>query len=694
MRRASSTNRSKRSSVPPSGRRSSATAWKIASATTSAPSGRATAAKNDFDGSARWLTAKTATMTADRRSRARRIWRLPRSRPQDGAARTGEEACLEQQRHDLRLADRTAVEALDREPLRAAALHMLDESGERRAQPRLVRLAQRHERAAAALDEQCRFTAEQHHVRACNARGARAGALRPRQCRAVRLRRIRGGQHERLRLVSLARTQLAQALDRAGRRKLRAAEALDEVAATADAQRLEIAQLAVHGAVAAGDSLAADAVARDDALPLEQELSESAPVRPVREQPCRRRPAALRRRDVGGALPGEAARPHSLLLLRGMAPSRAQRRPRIVGHVARPDELPQCGQGGLGLEIRCSEQVEPEKRLAIERCADRVDRIAFARGYARRCAERGCVFAEEDRDAVETGADPDDLAGCAELIELRGLIPGNTARQHLRLPQRHRQREPLQRHERLAQRRATVDPVPRRQEPAERALLGRLDLAAKRGERRATQTAEDIGVAPFALAAARPQLSAHELLLVLEREQLRLDVAAEMVVRLPRRERTATARKAQNERAQRRVVRLQEDVGEPTGRHHAERVAVSPRVLCGDQPLLRPDARAECAPLRLEHRGVRLVELARPQIAAETQQVVELVGVPRIGTERTLDLRNGVRVEQVAELLLAEQLAQQVAVERERLRPPLRRRRVVLVHVRRDVVEEQTRGVR
>src|SRR6266545_4976059 len=364
MRRASSTNRSKRSSVPPSGRRSSATAWKIASATTSAPSGRATAAKNDFDGSARWLTAKTATMTSNRRPRARRIWRLPRSRPQDGAA-----------------------------------------------QPRLVGLAQRHERAAAALDEERRLAAEQHHVRACNARGARAGALRPRQCRAVRLRRIRGGQHERLRFVSLARTQLAQALDRAGRRKLRAAEALDEVAAAADAQRLEVAQLAVHSAVAAGDSLAADAVARDDALPLEQELGESAPVWPVRKQPCRRRPAALRRRDVGGALPGEAARPHSLLLLRGIAPSRAQRRPRIVGHVARPDELPQCGQGGLGLEIRCSQQVEPEKRLAIERRADRVDRIAFARGYARRCAERGCVFAEEDRDAVETGADPDDLAG-------------------------------------------------------------------------------------------------------------------------------------------------------------------------------------------------------------------------------------------------------------------------------------------
>src|SRR5262249_37489771 len=42
----------------------------------------------------------------------------------------------------------------------------------------------------------------------------------------------------------------------------------------------------------------------------------------------------------------------------------------------------------------------------------------------------------------------------------------------------------------------------------------------------------------------------------------------------------------------------------------------------------------------------------------------------------------------------AEQLPQQVAVEREGLRTPLRRRRVVLVHVGGDVVEEQRRGER
>ena len=73
---------------------------------------------------------------------------------------------------------------------------------------------------------------------------------------------------------------------------------------------------------------------------------------------------------------------------------------------------------------------------------------------------------------------------------------------------------------------------------------------------------------------------------------------------------------------------------------------------------------------------------------------MELVGVPRAAGELPLDLGDRVRVEQVAQLLLAEQLAEQVAIERQRLRPPLGRRRVVLVHVGRDVVEEERGRVR
>src|SRR5206468_1729451 len=110
-------------------------------------------------------------------------------------------------------------------------------------------------------------------------------------------------------------------------RKLRTAEPLHEVAAPAGAERLERAQLAVHRAVAAGDSLGADGVAGHDAVPLEQELRERAPVGlGTREEPRRERPASLRRRRTVRAPPGEAPRP-PVRPRRLVAPLGAQRRP-------------------------------------------------------------------------------------------------------------------------------------------------------------------------------------------------------------------------------------------------------------------------------------------------------------------------------------------------------------------------------
>ena len=145
---------------------------------------------------------------------------------------------------------------------------MGNQLGERNAQPLVFRFAERDERATAAFDVQCRLTAEEDDLRARDARGPRPRPLRPREHGAVRLGRIGGRKDERVRL--LLRTQLAQPLDRTWERELRTAETLDEIAAPAHTNRLERFQLAVDRAVAAGDSLAADAVARDDSLPLEQ----------------------------------------------------------------------------------------------------------------------------------------------------------------------------------------------------------------------------------------------------------------------------------------------------------------------------------------------------------------------------------------------------------------------------------------
>src|SRR5207302_535398 len=105
---------------------------------------------------------------------------------------------------------------------------------------------------------------------------------------------IRRGEDERLRLVALARPELAQPLDRSAESELGAAESFDEVAATARSERLERLQLAVHRAVAAGDSLRADGIARHDAVAFEEKLGERATVGDAVEQRLCERPAALR----------------------------------------------------------------------------------------------------------------------------------------------------------------------------------------------------------------------------------------------------------------------------------------------------------------------------------------------------------------------------------------------------------------
>ena len=310
-------------------------------------------------------------------------------------------------------------------------------------------------------------------------------------------------------------TQLAQPLDRAGQRELRAAEPLDEVAAAAGADRLERAQLAVDGAVAAGDPLGADAVARHDPLPLEQQLRERASVgrasrrpksRPASDQRPGGRTSAPRRGHARSAAAG-ARRPRHAVAALG-----AQRRPGVVRHLARPDELPERRQRVAGVEPRRgrADRARTRRSGRARRGSRRAPRPRRAAHRAR--ARRGRrVVAEEERDAVEPGPDPDDLAGRAERVERGRLVAGHAARQDLGLPERDRQRAApgAARAPRAACARA-VDAVPAGQEAAERRLLGGLDLAAQARERRAPEPPQHVRVAPLALDAARPQLAADE----------------------------------------------------------------------------------------------------------------------------------------------------------------------------------------
>ncbi len=59
-----------------------------------------------------------------------------------------------------------------------------------------------------------------------------------------------------------------------------------------------------------------------------------------------------------------------------------------------------------------------------------------------------------------------------------------------------------------------------------------------------------------------------------------------------------------------------------------------------------------------------------------------------------LDCRDRLRVQQLAQVFAPEQLGQQVAVKRQRLRPPLRERRVAFVHELGHVREQKRRRER
>src|SRR5215213_622850 len=173
-------------------------------------------------------------------------------------ARTGAKADLGERGLPQRAHDGLAVDLLERDASDAAGLRVVGERLQRGADAGVVGGNERLQRSATALEVEDRLGAGEHDKGAGRARGAAAGAGRlalapgPRQRRAVRLRRVGRGEHERLRL--LGRLLRAQALDRTGKGKLGAAEPLDEVAAAGDAERLELCQLWVDGGEAAGNA--------------------------------------------------------------------------------------------------------------------------------------------------------------------------------------------------------------------------------------------------------------------------------------------------------------------------------------------------------------------------------------------------------------------------------------------------------
>ena len=97
---------------------------------------------------------------------------------------------------------------------------------------------------------------------------------------------------------------------------------------------------------------------------------------------------------------------------------------------------------------------------------------------------------------------------------------GQPGRQHVAVQRRGDERRALELGHHLDQRvrapAGPTDPVPAGQEPGQGGGVDRLDLAAQRGQRPATQLAQHLVVAPLPLHALGPELAPHHAALALE----------------------------------------------------------------------------------------------------------------------------------------------------------------------------------
>ncbi len=163
-------------------------------------------------------------------------------------------------------------------------------------------------------------------------------------------------------------------------------------------------------------------------------------------------------------------------------------------------------------------------------------------------------------------------------------------------------------------------------------------------------------------------------------------------------------RKARQQPIERACRRTQERGRHPDRRRDAHTVSVASDIFDRDPALVARDADTDSTAGRFQLRqprngdggtargpGTHFVGGQVPQAAQQVVDLVERRGGPVLDErlQRQLEVAEGIGVEQLPELLLAEQLTQQVAVQGEGAGPPLGQWRVAVVHVGRHVVEQQ-----
>lgn len=160
---------------------------------------------------------------------------------------------------------------------------------------------------------------------------------------------------------------------------------------------------------------------------------------------------------------------------------------------------------------------------------------------------------------------------------------------------------------------------------------------------------------------------------------------------------------AGNERIERALAGLEKDIWDAERGHCAKGIAIAAGIFDGDPTGLAGDTDGTgamggfegCEPIvELCGLGNAGMELIAGEVAETAEEVVQLVGVAglppgREGLEFEFEVLEDFGVEEFAEFVFAEEVAEEVAVESEGLGATLGEWGIALIHVGGDVIEEE-----
>ncbi len=239
------------------------------------------------------------------------------------------------------------------------------------------------------------------------------------------------------------------------------------------------------------------------------------------------------------------------------------------------------------------------------------------------------------------------------------------------------------------------DVVPGREEAGERLLLDRLDLPAQRGERATAELAQHVDVAVLARHALGTELADDETLVALERGERAGDAlgwCSEAIRDIGGEERSVRAGVPADDLLERARHRVGERHRQAERQRAAEGVAIASGVLGGGESSLAAECDLDHPSFGEQHFQPPTVlpgpvpartvasqlDLVGGEITDLAEHVVQLVGgarPPSVGDalQLQLDVGEHLGVEQLAQFLGTEQVAQEIPVEGQRGRPALGR---------------------